>query len=165
MCSICFGVALRARCTNHAAREAGDERSRTLKRTDACGFPEKTESRGVIEAARCGHSESRRRSGGRQFKSAGSGNEKVRSRDRPTSTAALRRQALQWFESSFAPSSLEKSVFFIRLSRDGSIQKRARHNDYARLVARLHQSPSDRRCCATIAGNLSRYDRCSVAMV
>jgi len=39
------------------ACEAGDERSRTLKRTDACGFPEKMESRGVIEAAKCGDSE------------------------------------------------------------------------------------------------------------
>ena len=47
-----LGVALCARCTNHAAREAGDVRSRTLKRTDACGFPEKTESRGVMEAAK-----------------------------------------------------------------------------------------------------------------
>jgi hypothetical protein len=49
------------RCVRDArttAREASDERSRTLKRTDACGFPERTESRGVIEAARSGDSES-----------------------------------------------------------------------------------------------------------
>jgi hypothetical protein len=57
MCSICFGVALRARCTNHAAREAGDERSRTLKRTDACGFPEKWRAEESLRPQECGDSE------------------------------------------------------------------------------------------------------------
>lgn len=69
-----LGVALRARCPNRAAREAGDERSRTLKRTDACDASEMAERRGVIEAAKRGDSESRRRFRDRQFKSACSGN-------------------------------------------------------------------------------------------
>jgi len=73
---------------------AGDERSRTLKRTDACFFPEMAESRAIGEAANGGDSQWRRRLGGRQFNSACSGMQKVRSRDRPASTAALRPKGL-----------------------------------------------------------------------
>ena len=165
MFSICFGVALCARCTNHAAREAGDERSRTLKRTDARGCPEKTESRGVIEAAKCGDSEWRRRLRGRQFNSAGSGNRRcgagIDQRRRQLPGAKGLKGSIHHAH----PPHLRRATFVSEGVAMGQFRS-AHRTTIARALLRCCTSqPSDRRCCATIAGNLSRYDRCSVAMV